>query len=205
MPTPARAPAPPPGLAPLVEGLGLRWRPGRAPGQAGELNGVVRGHRVLVRLHRRAAYVEQRFKVAGLRLGIARPKGAPPAGAFRTGDAAFDNAWPLRAGSPAVQAALSAPGTEAAAFRAGALAFLRRWSGPAARVDWDAAQLAVHLRPPGGALRRLAALAGARRSAPGPDAATLAALVEDMVSLVEALESSLHVHARQHVGTRPGP
>jgi hypothetical protein len=169
----------------LAARLGLSYRPSALPGRAGELNGIVRGHRVLVRPDRPALYVEYRFRVEGLRLSTVRPRGAV-ADALRTGDRAFDRMFPLRAAPGAAAAALRG----ATAFHAAALALARGWRRRWARLDVDRAQLSVTLRKQG-LLRRRATVTPAE----------VERLLPAMLDAVEALEAALRAHA---LGTAAG-
>jgi hypothetical protein len=166
----------------LARRLGLSYRPGPVPGRGGELNGILRAHRVLLRPERPALYVEYRFRVEGLRLSTARPR-TGPAGGFASDPASgrdFDRAFPLRSAPGAAGEALRG----ARAFHAAALALLRVGKRRIARVDFERGQLVVTLRTRG-LLRRRAALTPAEAEA----------LLPPMLDAVEALEAALRAHA----------
>lgn len=173
-------------LPALAGRLGLSYRPSPLPGRAGELNGILRGHRVLVRPDRPALYVEYRFRVAGLRLSTVRPRGRVAA-PLAVADRAFARTFPWRDAPGAAGAALAG----AVDLHAAAVALARRWRGTWARLDFDAVQLAVTLRRRG-LLRRAAYVTPAQ----------VEALLPDMLFLVERLEAALRAHALG--GSSPG-
>jgi hypothetical protein len=175
-------------LSALAQRLGLSYRPSALPGHAGELNGILRGHRVLVRPDSPALYVELRFRVAGLRLSTAAPpRAARAAGMLATGQRAFERAFPWRAAPGAAGAALRA----AEPFRQAALDCWRRWRGRLARLDVEPGQLCATFRRRG-LLRRRAPLG----------AAEVEALLTELLGLAEALEAALREHAlRTATGT----
>ncbi|HKI97418.1 MAG TPA: hypothetical protein VKB51_02975 [bacterium] len=175
-------------LPALAERLGLNYRPSAQPGRAGELNGILRGHRVLVRPDRPALFVEYRFRVEGLRLSTARPRRAP-AETLRTGHRGFERTFPLRVAPGPAGAALRG----ATAFHEAAVACMRRWRRRLVRLDFEGAQVSAMLKRRG-LLRPRAYLT----------AAEVEALLPQLLGLVEALEAALRTHALgQAVRTRP--
>lgn len=175
-----RAQAELPGLAGR---LGLSYRPSTLPGHAGELNGIVAGHRVLVRPDRPALFVEYRFRVDGLRLSTVRPRGAGrPGEALCTGHPAFERHFPRRTASGPAGEALRA----ASEFHAAAAAWARRWQKRHVRLDFEAAQLCATLPRRGWPRRR--AYVTAREAE---------ALLPELLGLVQTLEDALRVHALQ--------
>jgi hypothetical protein len=165
-------------LRALAQRTGLSFLPSALPGRVGELNGILRGHRVLVRPDRPALYVEYRFRVAGLQLSTRRPparQGRP----VETGHAAFERTFPWRAAQGATGDALRG----AAAFHGRAAALARQWRGVWAALEFDGVQLCMTLRR-----RRL--WRRVRLST-----AALEGLLFSLIEVVEALEAALREHA----------
>lgn len=136
----------------LARSLGLSYRPSALPGRMGELNGVVDGHRVLIRPDKPALYVEYRFKLPGVLLSTHRER--PPSGgksvetaSLRTGHASLDKRLHTRQVPVGMRERLSNPAAAGKFHEAlWNLCRLPRMRG--ARIALEPGQLVVALKTP---------------------------------------------------------
>ena len=142
-------------LPSLARSLGLNYRPSGLPGRSGEMNGIVEGHRVLIRPDKPALYVEYRFKLPGVLLstGVERPEpGTRTVETVRldTGNASIDGCFQTRLAPTGMRERLSDP-RAAGKFHAALLdlsRMQRHRHHRVARITLQAGQLAVLLKTP---------------------------------------------------------